>query len=29
MGMQFVDYEEVWQINEETGQGEWVAVEKG
>lgn len=29
VGMQFVDYEEVWQINEETGQGEWVPVEKG
>lgn len=28
VGMQFVDHEEIWQINESTGQGEWVPVEK-
>ena len=25
-GVKFVDYEEVWRINEATGQGEWVPV---
>ncbi|KAL6776399.1 hypothetical protein ACKKBG_A20985 [Auxenochlorella protothecoides x Auxenochlorella symbiontica] len=27
-GMQFVDYEEVWQVNPETGVGEWVPATK-